>query len=180
MILFLLIVAGLLFFPPQVWATPISLTDGLYTDTNGTPADDVTAPSDEGDGTIQTWLKAEIKDYNTDNATSLDTSGVGSTPNVKVTTGSGPDSITLHQSDYQGYDYIVLHWGGNGHVEQAFDIVGQTGDLTFNTPDGNGLSFYSLYDPTGVPEPATLLLLGTGLVGLAAIRKGFRRNLAGR
>lgn len=43
-------------------------------------------------------------------------------------------------------------------------------DITFNEPIG-GLSS----GPSTVPEPCTMLLLGSGLIGLAAFRKKFKK-----
>ena len=47
-------------------------------------------------------------------------------------------------------------------------VVTPVGDFTFTTASGNT---YQATDVTSVPEPATLTLLGTSLIGLAAARR---------
>jgi hypothetical protein len=42
-------------------------------------------------------------------------------------------------------------------------------------PDKGALSHVNIYGSAPVPEPSTMLLLGSGLVGLAAFRKRFNR-----
>lgn len=41
---------------------------------------------------------------------------------------------------------------------------------------GRGISHVDIYDGSPVPEPATMLLIGSGLLGLAGLKRRFRKN----
>ncbi len=150
-------------------ATPITLNGG------GQPQ-----PSNAGDGSIATWLAKAINTFNQVHGTALSTASVGLHPDIKVDQGGwapagypkfGPNTLCIGLPANQ-YEYLVLHWGGkNGGVYQAFDLATFPSAFDFfEAPARNGLGFYSLYGkatPAAVPEPGTMVLLGSGMLGLA-------------
>ena len=77
--------------------------------------------------------------------------------------------------------YLLVKDGNHEPAWYLFDLmnipsgVGWNGtdtiEVTSFWPNGGAISHVSLYGPTAVPEPMTLILLGFGLLGLAGIRR---------
>ena len=74
----------------------------------------------------------------------------------------GPGTVTANMSTFTGL--LVSGSGGNLTVTQA-TVAG-----------GNFEVIYTYADPTGAPEPVSMALLGTGLLGLGFVRRRGRRG----
>jgi len=105
--------------------------------------------------------------------------GTGNPSPSNATSDSGQMMIARN-----GSNIGTFYNEGNGWISLGYYSDLLMGDLTFGlefyTGDGGtfnvDINSVELFEPAPVPEPATMLLLGSGFVGLAALRKKTKRS----
>jgi len=150
------------------------------------------APNNGGKATIEAWLGAGVTAYNAANNPDLPTPGL---EQFRVNTGDVPANSAYPQFGNDtlsitiptgGYNYIALHWGGQGGgVYQSF-YIGTIGGavpstVTFTSPnDKNGLSWYDTFSKvqstTVVPEPSTYIAGGLLLIPILSQVRRLKRS----
>ena len=117
---------------------------------------------------ITFWVKWSPTDENSDGI-SITISDLGYTDSVDLLSGITTSALTGGTWVTQDITSFAQTWGGY-EVELAFSIW----DLDFDTSDFlmiDNISFNQHAPANPVPEPATVLLLGSGLVGLVLSRR---------
>ena len=134
----------------------------------------ITLPAGQSDTTIGTEV------YNRVSSTIVTLETVTDAGAVKVDVPEGEDPPFTWNTN--GFEYVLGKYDANKAGSLVWYLDGGFGEVTLpSTFNGLGLSHYTGFvgnggtpgpgpGPDPVPEPATMLLFGTGLVGLAGLR----------
>ncbi len=90
-----------------------------------------------------------------------------------------PASVSFRMGANPPYNANITDPAGTGVRDLLFSGLALTGDTLQVTINRNGSSWIMIteiqFEGKTVPEPGTMLLLGTGLIGFAGIRRRTRK-----